>query len=154
MVPAPATPPDIPVWAPSAASPASPSAVAAATEAVPALSTPPTPGPTRDHPPIPPRPKLPQGLRLPYDPNVLKWRKPPRLADAASATSGGGGAVASPASAVGAGPTPAPGGGPAVVSEDRPPFLWQAAPVLPPRPVPPAVRAWLAPLGQVVGAAD
>jgi len=41
-----------------------------------------------------------------------------------------------------------------VVPEERPPLLRQSAPALPPRPAPPAVRAWLAPLGPTVVSAD
>jgi len=40
------------------------------------------------------------------------------------------------------------------VQEERPPLLGQAAPALPPQPAPPAVRAWLAPLGPPVATAD
>jgi len=40
------------------------------------------------------------------------------------------------------------------VPEERPPWLRQSAPALPPRPAPPAVRAWLAPLGPTMASAD
>jgi len=150
----PARPAADPVKAPAAASPAGPSAVIVAPGAVPAPFTPATPGPTRARPPIAARPLLPPGLQLPYDPNGREWRKPLRPTSAAAATSGEGGAATPQASAGGAGPAPAPGGGPAVVPGDRPPLLGQAAPVLPPRPAPPAFREWLAPLGPVVAAAD
>jgi len=163
-------PPDIPGGAPSAASPmrpdtdraevppvaplASSSTAAAASGAMLAPATPATPGPTRAWPPVPARPTLPPGFRLPYDPNGLEWRKPPRQAGAAAATSGGVGPAASPAAAGGSGPTPAQGGVPAVASVERPPLLGQAAPVLPSRPAAPAVRSWLVPLGPSVAEDD
>ena len=166
MEPSRATRPDSPSRASSAAPPTrsaadlveaapaapleSPSAADAATEALPATSTQATPGPTRARPPIPARPTLPPGLRLPYDPNRREWR----MVGAAAATSGGGGAAASAASAVGAGTSPARGRGPTVASEERPPLLGQAAPVLPLRPAPNAVQAWLASLGPAVAADD
>jgi len=170
MEPSPATPPDSPNGAPSAASPlrpdtgraevrpvaplASPSAADAASGAVLAPATPATPGPTRARPPVPARPTFPPGLRLPYDPDGREWRKRPRQAGAAAATSGGTGPAASPAAAGGSGTTPAQGGVPAVASVERPPLLGQADPVLPLRPASPAVRAWLAPLGPAVAADD
>jgi len=117
-------------------------------------ATPATTGPTRARPPVPARPTLPPDLRLPYDPNGREWRKPPRQAGAAAATSGGVGSAVSPAAARGSGTTPAQGGVPAVASAYRPPFLEQAAPVLPLRPASPAVRSWLAPLGPAVAADD
>jgi len=40
------------------------------------------------------------------------------------------------------------------VPEEHPPLLGQSAPALPPQLAPPAVRAWLAPLGPAVASAD
>jgi len=128
----------------------SPSAADAASRVMLSPATPATSGPTRARPPVPARPTLPPGLRLPYDPNCREWWKPPRQAGAAAATSGGVGSAASPAAAEGSGTTPAQGGVPAVASADRPPLLRQAAPFLPMRPASPAVRSWLAPLGPAV----
>jgi len=169
MEPSPATPPDSPGGAQSAASPmrpdtdraevppvvplASPLAADAASMAMLVLATPATPRP-RARPPVPARPTLPPGLRLPYDPNGREWRRPPRQAGAAAATSGCVGSAASPTAAGGSGSTPAYGGVPAVASVDRPPLLGQAAPVLPLQPAAPAVRLWLAPLGPAVAAED
>jgi len=151
MKPSPTTPPDSPGGAPSAASPvrpgavraeippvvplASPSAADTASGAMLAPAAPVTPGPTRARPPVPARPTLPPGLRLPYDANGREWRRPPRQAGAAAATSGGAGSAAPPAASGGPGTTPAQAGVPAVASADRPPLLGQAAPALPSRPV-------------------
>jgi len=93
-------------------------------------------------------------MRLPYDPNGRECRKPPRPAGAAAAASAGAETAACLAPVVGPGPAPSPSGGPAVVPEERPSLLGQSAPALPPRPAPPAVRAWLAPLGPTVASAD
>jgi len=170
MEPSPATPPDKPGGAPSAASrmrpgtdraevlpvvpQANPSAADAASGAMRSPSTPATPGPTRARPPVPARPTLPPGLRLPYDPNSREWGRPPPQAVAAAATSGGVGAAAPPAAARGSGATPAQGGVPVVASADWPPLLGQAAPALSSRPASPAFRSWLARLGRAVAVDD
>jgi len=170
MEPSPETPPDSPGAAPSAASLmrsdtdraevtpvvplASPSAAEAASGAMLLPAAPATSGLTRARPPVPARPTLPPGLRLPYDPNSREWRKPPRQAGAAAAKSGGVGFAPSPAAAGSSGTTSAQGGLPAVASVDRPLLLGQAAPVLPLRPASPAGRSWLAPLGPAVSADD
>jgi len=121
---------------------------------VPAPALPSTPGPTGTGPAVLARPLLRPGLRLPSDRNGREWRELPHPAVTADATGGGGGAATFLASAADAGPAPSSGGGPAVVPQECPPLLGQAAPALLPRPAPPAVRAWLAPLGPVAAAAN
>jgi len=154
MEPSPVSLPAGPVGAPSAASPARPPASAAAPGAVPAPAVEATQGSAGNGPTLPVRPPVLPGLRLPLDPNGREWRKPPRPAGAATTASAGGKVATSLVPAASAGPASSLGGGPAVVPEERPPLLGQAASALPPRPAPPAVRAWLAPLGATAATAD
>jgi len=154
MKPSPATPPAGPVRAPSLAPPSSPSTAAAAPGSASAAVATPASGPPGCRPTVPVRPSLPRGMRLPYDPNGREWRKPLRPAGAAAAASAGAESAACLAPAAGPSPAASFSGGPAVVPEERPPFLRQSAPALPPRLAPPAVRAWLAPLGPAVAFAD
>jgi len=149
-----ATPPAGPVGAPSPAPPSCPSTAAAAPGSASAAVAPTLSRPSGRRPTVPVRPSVPPDMRLPYDPNGRECRKPPRPAGAAAAASAGAETAACLAPVVGPGPAPSPSGGPAVVPEERPSLLGQSAPALPPRPAPPAVRAWLAPLGPTVASAD
>jgi len=154
MEPSPATPPAGPIGAPSAAPPSCPSTAAAAPGSASAAVAPPASGPPGRRPTVPVRPSVPPGMLLPYDSNGRESRKPPRPAGAAATASAGAESAACLAPAAGPGPAASSSGGPAVVPEERPPLLGQSAPALPPCPAPPAVRAWLAPLGPAVASAD
>ena len=92
-------------------------------------------------------------MRLQYDPNGREWRKPPRPVGAVVVAGPGAKATTSPVPVIEAGPVPAPSGGPASVPDELPPLLGQAAPALPPRLAPTAVRAGLAPLRPPVATA-
>ena len=112
-----------------------------------------TPGPAGHLPAVPARPAEPPGMRLPYDPNGREWRKPPRPAGLVAAARVGGGDAAPPGPVPGSDLASSLIGSPAVVPVESRLTLGQDALALPPRPVAPAVREWLALLGAAVATA-
>jgi len=149
-----ATPPAGPVGASSLMPASCPSTAVAAPGPVSASATSTTSGPPGRRLAVPVRPPVPPGMRLPYDPNGREWRKPPHPEGAVAVAGTAAEAAMSPPLVIAAGPVPVPGGGSRSAPAELPPLLGQAAAALRPRPVPPAVRAWLAPLGPAIATAD